>query len=1351
MPPSSRKGIVKSGNVGNSSKGAPKTPDPEKKDSLESKPLFPPGFKTPISLLHERCQKLGWDKPNVEPRRHGEGFTCSITLSRDHKSERESVRFVPHPPLSRPTAIEAKHWGATYALHRFSNNLQLHRLLPPGPREYWADLEAVRRAAPEHQKWMYDSDPFSAQKSVKVRQELAAKKKQKEEEGGNAASSSGHNKVDHTPEVRMAATMRDSVERVIREMASRYPGVIAEDTYAPEAPSFRRVEVEASLRTLGFQRHQIEKALNYITAPTDNPSPYLASLLALPPLDACVSYMLLHVPESDLPVQFKSQQTSSDPFVRSGSSMSVPLALQWSANRAMKEGGWPERSVMDTIQSGTTDWGLIIEKLGGKLLGYAAEFGSAGEGGWDMSERYAKRLEEIEAVQSVYPDAQYDAEKAELSVPLPNNPDTYLNVVYSSLHPYPSPSARSPPLFISSAKRPSYIRLHLLSRVLSALQPDGELEPLLLAGEGAVFGAIDVADNELLRIQDSPPEVSDVMKHLIQASQTTTMVSRGKDNPKPPRSRGRFKDVVFDDRSEEDIKREFEQSRQSKEYAHMLDGRMRLPAWNSRDEIVRLVDSSRVVVVVGETGCGKTTQLPQFILDACISKGCGSQTKIVVTQPRRVSALGVSARVSAERMEDGSVGYAIRGESRQNRRTKLLFCTTGVLLRRLTTSGYLSGVSHVIVDEVHERSVDSDFLLLELRELLKHNKEIKIILMSATINQSIFVEYFNGAPVLEIPGFTHPVQDIYLEDVIPKLKYLPPPAKGAPKQTEEQLKAFREEFEATGLGASAGHAIVNFTRSDRLDYHLISSVVSYIVQTAEDPDGAILVFLTGVQEIRQCMDVLRSSDVNDAAEILPLHANLSSDEQRRVFAKTPKRKIVLATNVAETSITIPEVVYVVDCGKAKENQYDVGAGLSRLVETWVTKAAAKQRRGRAGRTRPGKCYKLYTRQREAAMKNFPVPEILRVPLESLSLQIKVMRENEDVRLFLAKALDPPKVEAIDHAWNVLEDLGAVDSGGKLTALGQQMALLPVDLRLGKMMILGTIFRCLDPILTIAACVSSKPLFLSPMDKKEEANKARLQFATANSDLLTDVTAYNKCRAFKGQGNTHNAQRRFMEENFISASSIRDVTSLRQDFLLALSDIGFIPLNASATSPYLNVNSDNTNLVKGVILGGLWPRATRISMPKATFDQVASGTVQRDHVAKEIKIFDKNEGRVFLHPGSVLFGNASYKSPYLAYFAMTATTKTFLRDATEVPLYALLLLGGQVTIDHIKGGITVGKQGWIKMRAWSRIGVLVNQLRLLLDAQLQESIEHAEIADVGENNPVIQAMVDLITNDGLVGD
>ncbi|KDQ15674.1 hypothetical protein BOTBODRAFT_54555 [Botryobasidium botryosum FD-172 SS1] len=1374
MPP--RKGIVKSGNAGNSSK-APKpaaadanAPNATSEDP-EKKHLFPPGSKTPLNLLHERCQKNGWEKPNTEARRHGNGWTCVIKLARQNKktSTLDTVVMEPHPPLSMGTVLEAKHWGATYALYRFSNGLQLNRVLPPGPREYWNELAAAHKTAPDHLKWQYEADPFAARKAVDERQEKAAARKAAQAEGGPSGENGPQKPVvsrefEKAPEVRMAARLRELVESAIKTTHDQFPDLVKAEI-AGKDHDWNIPSLEKSLRTLGFRPPQIQKTISFLTTDTTSPSAFLSSLLALPPLEACLSYLLLHTPEPDLPASFLSSQNSSESFVRGKNVATDDLATKWVEERAIKEAGWPEKVVKDVMRDAKVGgkWELLIECLCRKLLGKT----------WDditpshsltkaeMEDRDQKRAEDLDAVVSVYPSATFNRSDATLSISLPNAPHIALNILHPDNHPYPSPGARFPPLFVSAPGLAPYTRLHLLSTVLNSLYT-GDLQPLIEAGECVSFTAVDIVETEWQRIEkDGPPDVAEVMKYLLPSPKSTPATrastpsldtqgqnsSKGRDLPKSGKKKNK---PVTDDRTDAQVLAQFQAVTAAKEYVKMLTEREKLPAWRARGKIVNIIARERVVVVVGETGSGKTTQLPQFILDSAILSSLGASTNVVITQPRRVSAISVAARVSAERLDDGSVGYAVRGDSKWDRRTKLLFCTQGVLLRRMTHGGEdgLAGVSHVVVDEVHERSVDGDFLLLELRELLKRNKTLKIILMSATINQQTFVNYFEGAPVIEIPGLTHPVKDFHLEDILPSIQYRPPLSRPSKNETEEQQRAFREEFESKGLDSDTIRALANLSRSERLDYQLIAAVISYIISRAQDPQAAILVFLPGVQEIRQCIETLRHSPVGGKLEIFPLHANLSSDEQRRVFMPTQKRKVVVATNVAETSITIPDVVYVLDSGKVKEMQYDPASGLSRLLEVKISQASGRQRRGRAGRTKPGECYKLFTQRDEKRMQESPVPEILRIPLENLLLQVKVMREQEDAKVFLSKAISPPKLEAIEKAWSVLVELGAVDGEEKLTALGRHMSLLPVDLRMAKMMILGSVFRCVDPILTMAACLSSKPLFTSPQEKREEAKAARARFAMANSDLLTDMKAYHTCIRLRSEGKSNKDIKAFCETNFMLPAAIQDITSLRHDFMSALAEIGFIPFGTSASAPELNVNSDNTNLLKSVILGGLWPRVARISLPKATFDQLAAGTIQRDHEAREFKMFDIAGGgeRVFLHPGSMLFTASVYKSPFLAYFSKNMTSKLFLRDATEVPLYALLLFGGLVTVNHIGGGLTVGES--VKLRAWPRIGVLVNQLRQLLDAQLDEAIEQARMTEIGENNPVVDAMLALVSGDGL---
>ncbi|KZP25382.1 P-loop containing nucleoside triphosphate hydrolase protein [Athelia psychrophila] len=1227
-----RKGIIKSGNAGNSNK-ASKPPDQPAASPAE-KPLFPPGSgKLPLNL-NERRQKNGWDKANIDTHKHKDGWYLKAEKKREEISK-----------------------GA--------------------------------------------------------RPQTAAEFAQ-------------------APEVKMATTLRDMVEDAVKKASSLYPergggalSVLSEE----DAP-----KTIQQLGQLGFKPVQARNAMKFLS----QPSPLTSNLLgSLSTLEASIEYLILHVPECDLPERFLPSKNSSNPFITAAHSGSEDLKKRWIEDRAIKEAGWPAHVVRQCTSDPRLleNWELLITSLGKKLIGEDIDSLFSPQASNVIQPVITFGPDEIEALGADYLDPSH------LVMPLFSAPIT-LHILVSANGSYPLTGF--PPMYITSTSVPAYVRLYLLSELLIAMVSDGFIEP----EEGFCMAAMRLLEEKWAIVEDSgPPDMSTVLRHLIPQS----LDDSGPVGSAPALAgvKGRRKGGGFrgDERSDEHIKQEFEVLRSGNAYADMFKARKRLPAFGAQDEFLKKLESSRVVVVVGETGCGKTTQLPQFILDSLIISCQGAKASILVTQPRRLSAISVAARVSAERLEDGSVGYAIRGESKQNKHTKLLFCTTGVVLRRLASGDSLQGVTHVVVDEVHERSTDGDFLLLELKDLLTKHPTLKVVLMSATINEETFVQYFNGAPLLRIPGFTYPVADKYLEDVIPLIKYRPSAARRGRNTGDSQPN--QEEYAAQGLDNQTIQAIQAISKADRIDYQLVAAVVGHIMEVAEKK-GGILIFLPGVGEIRQCIEALRGSTAA-GQDIFPLHANLSNEEQRVAFKHTLKWKIIAATNVAETSITIDDVIYVIDCGKVKETQYDPEKGLSKLVEVWVTRAAGRQRRGRAGRTQPGVCYKMYTRKQEERMARFPVPEILRVPLESISLTVKVMREHEDVKLFLSRAISPPKLVAMESAWSILEELGAVDLDGRLTALGRHMSTLPVDLRLAKMLILGTIFQCLGPILTIAAGLSSKPLFLSPLDKREEASLAKGKFSTGNSDLLTDLKAYDECARIRSEGGSHGAVRTFCEENFISSTTLRDMTSLRLDFINSLSDLGFIPFKSPPSSPTLNTNSNNGNLVKAVVLGGLWSRVARVHLPKSAikFDRVRGGTVQRENTAKEYKLYDLREGRVFLHPSSVLFGETMWKSPFLTYFSKHMTSKVFLRDATEVPVYAMLLFGGPVTVNHVAGGLTIGSSDClIKLKAWPRIGILVNQLRRLLDAQLQQCIEDGAVLNAGENDLVVKSMLALLTNDGL---
>ncbi|KAF8560131.1 P-loop containing nucleoside triphosphate hydrolase protein [Imleria badia] len=1302
-----------------------------------------------------RCQRSGWEKPIVDTRKHGDGWTFVVSLSRINKrtAQKETIRFEPHPPYTRPTALEARHWGATYALYRFCNGMQLNRVLPPGPREYWTELALQHKAAPEHQKWMYDADPFAARKEVEERQAKAAQKKEEKVAGfqGDTLKSSISPEFTRAPEVRMSSALRDLVEDTVKKASVFYPPdettpliLAEEDVHA----------VTQQLRQLGFQPIQIQNAISYLSVHSPLGSHLLGSLA---PLEACIEYLLLHIAETDLPRRFLPSNNSSNPFVVSGHSGADNLKKRWIEDLAIKEAGFPPHVVKEYTADPNlaADLVLVLSALSGRLIGKdSAELFKASSDLESSCRELRSRTDEVEALGAHFVDPCH------IVMPLFSAP-VELHVI---LPPDTSNDRSLPAVYIGSHSVPPYVRLHLLAQLLCAAEREDFIEP----GEGFLIAAMRVLEDHWAEIEtNGPPEMSTIVGHLIiprTVPRVPDVPDAGpidKENRRTMRRKSRY---TYDDRSDEQVKQDFENVRQTRIYAEMLASRQRLPAFSAKDQFLDILETHRAVVVVGETGCGKTTQLPQFIVDTLIQSGHGSKASIIVTQPRRISAISVAARVSAERADDGSVGYAIRGEAKQDKRTKLLFCTTGVLLRRLGSGDKLENVTHVVVDEVHERSVDGDFLLLELRELLLRRDTLKVVLMSATINHDIFVKYFDNAPLLTIPGFTHPVEDRYLEDFIDLLHYVPPGSKRGAKGQND--KEYEDRLRSQGLSEQGVSSIRNIAAADRIDYQLISMLIKYITSSPDNPAG-ILIFLPGVEEIRQCIAAISSVVVEDEVVIYPLHANLTSEEQRAIFKVSKKWKIIAATNVAETSITIDDVIYVIDGGKVKETNYNPDTGLSILTEQWITRAAARQRRGRAGRTKPGICYKLYTRKQEENMSPFPVPEILRIPLESVSLIVKVMRENEDVRHFLKKAIDPPDVSAMDKAWTTLQELGAVDKESKLTALGRHMAMLPLDLRLGKMLVLGLILRCLNPVLTIVASLSSKPLFASPLEKREAATQARLRFDKHNSDLLTDVHAYNECIRLRSD-ESRGTLRRFCEEasatllyqeknklillqNFISTSAIHEITSLRQDFFSSLLNMGLTAISSTPNSPSLNVNSTNTNLIKAVILGGLWPRVARVHLPPSAikFDKVQAGTVQRENTAKEYKMYDLKNGRVFLHPASVLFGESTWKSPFFVYFQMQQTTKVFVRGATEVPMYALLLFGGPVSVNHVGGGLTVGSgDSTVKLRAWPRIGTLVNQLRRLLEAQLQQCIEQGLMLGTEQDSMISSAITALLEQDGL---
>ncbi|XP_020576741.1 DExH-box ATP-dependent RNA helicase DExH1 [Phalaenopsis equestris] len=768
----------------------------------------------------------------------------------------------------------------------------------------------------------------------------------------------------------------------------------------------------------------------------------------------------------------------------------------------------------------------------------------------------------------------------------------------------------------------------------------------------------------------------------------------------------------------------------------MQSFRQKLPAYKLKEIFLKSVSCNQVLVVSGETGCGKTTQLPQFILEEEIANLKGADCSIVCTQPRRISAISVATRVATERGETigETVGYQIRLEAKRSAQTRLLFCTTGVLLRKLVQEPDLGGVSHLIIDEIHERGMNEDFLIIILRDLLPRRPDLRLILMSATINADLFSKYFGNSPVIHIPGFTFPVEEIFLEDILEKthLQIMSEfdnfHGNSRRRQTVSKSDPLTEMFEDVEIDS----CYKNYSMSTRqsletwsgslLDLGLVEATIEYICRS--EGDGAILVFLTGWDEISKLLDKIKANTfIGNPSKflVLPLHGSMPTVNQREIFDRPPRnmRKIILATNIAESSITVDDVVYVIDCGKAKETSYDALNKLACLLPSWISKASAQQRKGRAGRVQSGVCYRLYPKLIHDAMPAYQLPEILRTPLQELCLHIKTLQLGS-VATFLGKALQPPDPLAVNNALELLRTIGALDEREELTPLGRHLCTLPLDPNIGKMLLMGSIFQCLDPALTIAAALAYRDPFVLPINRKEEADVAKRSFA---GDSCSDHIALLKAFDTWKDAKRAKQDRAFCWENFLSPLTLQMMDDMRNQFLDLLSDIGFV--NKTKGIKAYNLYGGDIEMVRAILCAGLFPNV-----------------IQCKRRGKRTAFYSKDVGKVEIHPSSVNARIHSFPLPYMAYSEKVKTTSIFIRDSTNISDYALLLFGGSLIPSKTGEGIEM-LGGYLHFSAPKSVRQLIQRLRGELDSLLQRKIEFPALDMSVEGKGVVDAAIELL--------
>ncbi len=570
-----------------------------------------------------------------------------------------------------------------------------------------------------------------------------------------------------------------------------------------------------------------------------------------------------------------------------------------------------------------------------------------------------------------------------------------------------------------------------------------------------------------------------------------------------------------------------------------------LPIAARKDEILELLRKHQVIVVAGETGSGKTTQIPKI----CLEAGLGVEARIGCTQPRRVAALSVSRRIAEELGVPWGreVGSKIRFDDRTSPQTFIKMVTDGMLLAELQDDPLLSDYNAIVIDEAHERSLNIDFLLGHLKGLLARRDDLKLVITSATIDTAAFSRAFNNAPVVEVSGRMYPVEVVY-----------------------EPLDAIQEE------------------EGERTYVDAAVQVAERILQGGAP--GDILIFMPTERDIREAADRIEHR-AGGRAQVIPLFGRLSSDEQQRVFTSGGPRKVVVATNIAETSLTIPGIRYVIDSGFARVSRYNPRTRTRRLPIEPISKSSANQRKGRAGRVEAGVCIRLYSEDDFNARPEFTQPEIQRSNLAEVILRMKAFHLG-DVETF--PFLNPPSPAAIQAGYALLHELGAIDEKRELTPLGRDLARLPIDPTLGRMLLQSQREHATRELLIIAAGLSIQDPRERPLDQQAAADAAHRRHAHPRSDFLTLLNLWNAVHDEWESLRTQNQRRKFCRRNFLSYTRMREWQDLHAQLADALEDLGpLTPLReASARRSEPSPHDGVYEAVHRSILAGLLAHIAR---------------------------------------------------------------------------------------------------------------------------------------------------------------
>lgn len=1343
--------------------------------------------KLPHTLLHEFCQKRKWGKVEYDMKKIGsKGFIGIAIISSVDPKTRETLLVRLNDPTydkavgqgalePQETTMEARHYAATVALYRLAYNTNTHMMLPPNHKSIWYKLDDFRKSLKKDdraQRYFCD-DPFK--QLIEERKEKAIKDKQNESRMQQAAknestpviiNSVNNNMKDNggsltkkvnkpvrksTKEVTFSRNVwesanfidlnessRQQIENCIKRNADWESEMLKSSNDTPE-----RQELKSKLINLGFRKAHVNEAMLY-----KDP----------------LSFLLFNLPEDDFPRYFQKRKEDSKNIIEIST---LPLQKQITLER-LQEFPVSKDEALFALDLYNGSEALAAGYLTQSMIPDLPILGTEEIDNPESKEMWIQELESLKCIfedkievideTNCYVISLMEKYSLKLKVyRTPNYPQHIPGIVVST--------------FSKKIKLPNYIKKQVMIKLLHHVKESGIIggEMIYEIYQWLLDNIKSIIDNpgKLLNIDDmkssSNFEIIEARKSKMKLNKKNQEASLTKDELS----------ALLD---------EYKKRILTNNYKLMQDQRMQLPAWKKKDHIVDLIMKNQIVLITGETGSGKSTQVCQFVLDALFTSNNSNelQKKILVTQPRRISAIGLAERVAAERCVPcgEEVGYTIRGVNKSSKFSKIRFMTTGVLVRILQSSMKSLENCIIIIDEVHERSIDTDLLVALLKQIMEKVKTLKIVLMSATVNVDLFHNYFPGLVSSHIEGRTFPIKDYFLEDILDQLDF---------KIKRNKYHEYDDDDDDDSISSHDNQflrptADSKFFRTGQINYDLLCQLVLHVNDklTSENNSGSIIVFLPGVAEINRLCRMLENNNL----VVLPLHSALSAEDQKQVFKKFSKRKVVVSTNIAETSITIDDCVATIDTGKAKIMMYNAKDNSTRLIERFISRAESKQRRGRAGRVREGLSYKLYSKRLyEEDMVEMPTSEINRVALDSLYLSVKAMGIR-NVKSFLAKGLEPPPLNALEMAEIQLSMIGLLDrKNEELTQLGKYVSMMPlVDPKYGKLLLFGIIFGCVSKCVLIASILSlSNSPFIGGTENRDNI-KQMLKEHGDDGDILAIVDIVEKCLS-----KTNSSDRgKYMKQHYLSFNKLREIESSISQYYSILSDLGFLPIKyRQSEGSELERNGKSKSILKAILAGTLYPNIARVQLPDMKYLSTSMGSIEKDLEAKQIKYWIRNEEfqtelqklkdegkeinwrnndlppstkRAFLHPSSVLFqGNemsvvelqalqddlhriskktspTSLTSPFVAYVSTQLTSKQFINGLTPVSTLVLLLFGGVLRYDIDSESLSPGiiMDDWIPIRTWCKNGILLNELRLTLDKAIQTVLEKPQYVSGTQN-------------------